>query len=121
MLYLSSRAIGMIDDTKKYISDIKQEGYKMPLGPVLVSPDRMAKSLHREVIIKQPHLFKIACLTAVLNLFPQDTCPFYAGFGNRDTDSISYRAVSIDVPKIFIINKKGSIKQFNNMEARTYQ
>jgi len=33
-------------------------------------------------------LFKIACLTEVLNLFPEDNHPFYAGFGNRITVSL---------------------------------
>ena len=113
MLYLSSRAIGMVGDTKKYIQGINQKGALMPEGPVLVSPDRTAKSLYREVIIKKPHLFKIACLSAVLELFPADSCPFFAGFGNRETDALSYRAVKINVGKIMIINPKGQIKQFN--------
>ena len=39
--------------------------------------------------------------------------PFYAGFGNRDTDAISYRANSVSLGKIFIINPKGEVKQFN--------
>jgi phosphatidate phosphatase LPIN len=86
----------------------------MPDGPLLLSPDRMMKSMYREVIIKKPHLFKIKCLKEVKDLFPEHSEPFYAGFGNRDTDYISYRTLSISSSKIFIINPKGEVSQFNN-------
>ena len=39
-------------------------------------------------------------------LFPSDCNPFYAGFGNRDTDEISYLKVGIPKGKIFTINPK---------------
>lgn len=38
--------------------------------------------------------------------FPSDRNPFYAGFGNRDTDEFSYLKVGIPRGKIFIINPK---------------
>ena len=41
----------------------------MPEGPLLISPDRSISSLYREIIIRQPHLFKIKCLTDVVNAF----------------------------------------------------
>lgn len=71
ILYLSSRPIGFSDATRKYLKNIKQDNeHTLPDGPLLLSPDRTAKSMHREVIIRQPHLFKIHCLKAVRNLFP---------------------------------------------------
>jgi len=39
-----------------------------------------------------------------MRLFPTDVLPFYSGFGNRDTDAVSYREVEIPLGKIFIIN-----------------
>jgi phosphatidate phosphatase LPIN len=39
-------------------------------------------------------------------LFPSDYNPFYAGFGNRDTDELSYRKIGIPKGKVFIINPK---------------
>lgn len=83
--------------------------YTMPDGPLLLSPDRMAKSMYREVIMKMPHLFKIKCLKEIKDLFPVNSEPFYAGFGNRDTDYISYKSLSISPNKIFIINPKGEV------------
>lgn len=42
----------------------------------------------------------------IRKLFPTDYNPFYAGFGNRDTDELSYRKLGIPKGKIFIINPK---------------
>lgn len=53
----------------------------------------------------EPHIFQ-----AIKALFPPDCNPFYAGFGNRDTDEISYLKVGIPIGKIFIINPKVHIE-----------
>jgi len=92
----------------------------MPLGPVVMSPDRLMKSFKREVIDRKPQIFKIAVLKNIKKLFPYDSDPFYGGFGNRDTDAISYRAVGIDLSKISIINKDGEIHHFNSSFKNTY-
>jgi phosphatidate phosphatase LPIN len=39
----------------------------------------------REVILRKPEQFKIACLRDIVSLFPPNAKPFYAGFGNRET------------------------------------
>ena len=91
----------------------------MPDGPVIMSPDRLMRSLMREVVHKKPQMFKIAALRNIRNLFPTDVFPFYGGFGNRDTDAISYRAVGISLGKIFIINEDGDIHQFNSMYKKS--
>ena len=44
-------------------------------------------------------------------MFPSDRNPFYAGFGNRDTDEISYLKVGIPKGKIFIVNPKVLLKK----------
>jgi phosphatidate phosphatase PAH1 len=33
--------------------------------------------------------------------------PFYAGFGNRDTDELSYLAVGVPPSRVFLINSRG--------------
>lgn len=62
-----------------------------------------------QVILRRPHEFKIRCLEDIRSLFPPDWNPFYAGFGNRDTDEISYLAVGVPPSRIFIINPKGAL------------
>lgn len=92
MLYLTSRAIGQADTTREYLKGIKQNGFQLPDGPVIMSPDRLMTSLHRcvplvlefmetstrteaapsmrsEVIMRKPEVFKMACLRDIARLF----------------------------------------------------
>lgn len=113
ILYLSSRAIGQANVTREFLFNIKQDGFELPDGPLITSPDRLFKSFFREVIQKTPQEFKASALTEVLNLFPRGSKPFFAGFGNRDTDAIAYRTVGVDLERIFVINTNGNIFVFN--------
>lgn len=96
------------------------DNIKLPIGPLLLSPDGLVSSFKREVIDRIPQSFKIECLTSVVNLFPAEARPFYAGFGNRHTDAISYEAVGISRNKIYIINEKGEITQYNLCYKTSY-
>ena len=109
IFYLTSRSIGQADTTRAYLNGIVQEGYKLPKGPVIMSPDRTVAALRREVYLRKPEVFKMACLRDILNLFPGKTNPFYAGFGNRFTDALSYRTVHIPSTRIFTINSNAEV------------
>ncbi len=65
-------------------------------------------------------MFKIAALKNIRNLFPDQWNPFYCGFGNRDTDAVSYRAVGISLGRIFIINHDGEIHHYNSTYKKSY-
>lgn len=192
IMYLTSRAIGQADSTRDYLKGIRQNGYQLPDGPVIMSPDRLIASLHREVILRKPEVFKMACLRDIARLFgadprtahsqpggdiknvepetkekaqtgagvddspaagaataaPSDAesprqssdspssstpssptlasiapldpqppikkeehpTPFYAGFGNRITDALSYRSVNIPSSRIYTIDTNGEVK-----------
>ncbi|KAI9068467.1 LNS2-domain-containing protein [Trametes sanguinea] len=111
IMYLTSRAIGQADSTREYLKGIKQNEYQLPEGPVIMSPDRLMASLHREVIMRKPEVFKMACLRDIQKLFGGPTHnPFYAGFGNRITDALSYRSVNIPSSRIFTIDSSGEVK-----------
>ncbi|WWC72692.1 uncharacterized protein I206_106656 [Kwoniella pini CBS 10737] len=111
MLYLTSRAIGQADATRQYLKTISQGDYRLPEGPVIMSPDRLMASLHREVIMRKPELFKMACLRDIQRLFGEQAKEaFFAGFGNRITDAMSYRSVSIPAAKIYTIDSTGVVK-----------
>ena len=109
ILYLTSRSVGQSDTTRAYLHGITQEGYKLPKGPVILSPDRTIAALRREVYLRKPEVFKMACLRDILNLFGVDRNPFYAGFGNRLTDAMSYRSVRIPQRRIFTINSNAEV------------
>ncbi|KAI7894934.1 Lipin/Ned1/Smp2-domain-containing protein [Mucor mucedo] len=108
-LYLTSRAIGQADYTRDYLKKVAQDKYQLPDGPVIMSPDRLFTSFHREVIIRKPEVFKMACLRDVQRLFGGRD-PFYAGFGNRITDARSYRSVNVPTSRIFTIDPYGDLK-----------
>ena len=44
-----------------------------------------------------------------INLFGSKHNPFYAGFGNRLTDALSYRSVNIPSTRIFTINSNAEV------------
>ncbi|KAL1813182.1 hypothetical protein DCAR_0625479 [Daucus carota subsp. sativus] len=120
LLFLSARAIVQAYLTRSFLVNLKQDGKALPHGPVVISPDGLFPSLYREVIRRAPHEFKIACLEDIKALFPPDYNPFYAGFGNRDTDELAYRKVGIPKGKIFIINPKGEVAISHRIDAKSY-
>lgn len=109
IFYLTSRSVGQADTTRAYLNGISQEGFKIPKGPVIMSPDRTIAALRREIYLRKPEVFKMACLRDILNLFGPKRNPFYAGFGNRLTDALSYRSVNIPSTRIFTINSNAEV------------
>ncbi|CAO2817822.1 unnamed protein product [Amaranthus hypochondriacus] len=120
LLFLSARSISQAYHTRQFLFNLKQDGKALPEGPMLISPDGLFPSLYREVIRRAPHEFKIACLEDVKVLFPPDHHPFYAGFGNRDTDELSYLRVGIPRGKIFTINPKGQVVVNRRVDSKSY-
>ena len=109
IMYLTSRSVGQADTTRAYLNGVSQEGFRLPKGPVIMSPDRTIAALRREIYLRKPEVFKMACLRDILSLFPQGRKPFYAGFGNRLTDALSYRSVNIPSTRIFTINSNAEV------------
>lgn len=61
--------------------------------------------------MRKPEVFKMACLRDIRRLFGKTSInPFYAGFGNRITDALSYRSVDVPSSRIFTINSTGEVK-----------
>ncbi|KAI6169990.1 LNS2 domain-containing protein [Aphelenchoides bicaudatus] len=118
IVYLSSRAIGQSYQTKRYLRSVIQDSKTLPDGPVLLSPTSILVAFRKEVIEKRPDEFKIACLTELLNLFPNKAA-FYAGFGNRETDIKSYLAVGIPPTRILIIDTYGKVRNVAHTEFST--
>jgi hypothetical protein len=94
--------------------------FQLPGGPVFTSPDRFITALTREVISRTPHEFKIAALREVRALFPPDVNPFFAGFGNRDTDVVAYRAVGVPEGHIYLVNPAGELRQSGGAYCKSY-
>lgn len=120
VLYLTSRAIGQTKTTKEFLQSVNQFNNSLPEGPLITSPDRLFKSFVREVIHRTPQKFKAEKLREIAALFPEERNPFYAGFGNRDTDAVAYRAAGVPLNKIFIINAESRIYAYNNTYSKSY-
>jgi phosphatidate phosphatase LPIN len=109
IIYLTSRSVGQADTTRAYLQGVVQDGYRLPRGPTIMSPDRTIAALRRELYIRKPEVFKMACLRDIKSLFGSGRSPFYAGFGNRLTDALSYRSVAIPSNRIFTINSNAEV------------
>ncbi|KAL2863730.1 putative lipin Smp2 [Aspergillus lucknowensis] len=110
IMYLTSRSVGQADTTRSYVYGVCQDGYRLPKGPVIMSPDRTIAALRREIYLRKPEVFKMACLRDISGLFNGKENPFYAGFGNRLTDALSYRSVNIPSSRIFTINSNAEVQ-----------
>jgi phosphatidate phosphatase PAH1 len=110
IVYLSSRNIDLSQRTINLLKSIKQGEFTLPDGPVLLSSDDLFHALNREMIVKNPETFKISVLRDLKQLFEHSLVnPLYAGFGNKDTDAVSYMVVGIPKKRIFTINCEGEI------------
>ncbi|KAH6692544.1 nuclear elongation and deformation protein [Plectosphaerella plurivora] len=109
IMYLTSRSVGQSDSTRAYLAGVVQDGYRLPKGPTILSPDRTMAALRREVYLRKPHVFKMATLRDIRALYGPDRRPFYAGYGNRLTDQISYRTVDVPSYRIFTINSNAEV------------
>jgi len=81
----------------------------IPEGPMLLSPDSLLRAFKVELVLRRPDIFKIKCLSDIKGLFGEDGSPFYAGFGNKGTDSKSYQAVGIPPHRTYRINHRVSV------------
>ncbi|XP_052763663.1 phosphatidate phosphatase LPIN3-like isoform X1 [Mya arenaria] len=118
-LYLSARAIGQSKLTKDLLQNIKQGEMTLPPGPLLLSPTSLISAFHKEVIERKPEEFKISCLSDIGSLFPANTRPFYAGFGNKVNDVIAYKEIKIPIFRIFTINPSGELKHELSLTFQT--
>ncbi|KAK6859764.1 nuclear elongation and deformation protein 1 [Apiospora arundinis] len=109
IMYLTSRSVGQADTTRAYLNGVVQDNYRLPRGPTILSPDRTMAALRREIYLRKPHVFKMATLRDIRNLYGPDRHCFYAGFGNRLTDQISYRTVDVPRNRIFTINSNAEV------------
>ena len=120
LMFLSSRAISQSKGTRRYLEKLTQDGETLTQGPVMLAPDPLSTALYREVVVRRPQEFKMRCLQTIRNLFPPDWNPFYAGFGNRETDTVSYAHVGVPPGRNFTINPKSEVVAQTTKMNKTY-
>lgn len=80
----------------------------------------MLKSFFREIIHKTPHNFKASLLNDINYLFPTHINPFYAGFGNKETDALSYVTSGVPIEMVFIVNPTGQLRMLHTDYVTSY-
>lgn len=121
IVYLTARNIGQAFKTLKYLKSIRQQEHTLPEGPLITSPDTLFESFRREMIIKNPEVFKIQVLRDLKSLFGYNIYnPLYSGFGNKDSDAISYRVVNIPKKFIFTVTPAGDIYMIKSKKTYSY-
>jgi len=129
VLYLSSRALRLINSTRNFLNLVQQSdsgGSKpssrypmndtsltgMPPGPIFMSKGTIASVLKMELVQKTAHEFKADVLARQVILpfvaagKQSVSTLFNAGFGNKHTDAMAYEMVGIDKSSIYIINPR---------------
>lgn len=108
IMYLTSRAIGQSASTRDYLFNLRETGgYRMPVGPVLMQVNSVFDTVKTEVIDRDPEVHKIAKLARVKGLFAEN--PLFAGYGNQDSDIIAYKALNIDLNRIYRMDESSVI------------
>ena len=82
----------------------------LPITPLYLPCISPYLSYISQVIRRKPEEFKIACLLDLRSLWPAEHSPFYAGFGNRDSDHTAYAAAGVPPARILIINPKVRVR-----------
>eukprot|EP01114_Cavostelium_apophysatum_P004078 TRINITY_DN1421_c0_g1_i1.p1 TRINITY_DN1421_c0_g1~~TRINITY_DN1421_c0_g1_i1.p1 ORF type:complete len:437 (+),score=80.70 TRINITY_DN1421_c0_g1_i1:133-1443(+) len=123
LLYLSARPVGFSGRTRKFVKQLQQarradteigdepnetKHYKLPEGPIILSPGNFYRSW------REAAKFKKSSLHDIKKLFKGREDVYFAAFGNAVTDEEAYSHLKI--PKIYMINPKGSITSLQSNE-----
>jgi len=102
-VYLTARSVKVQNATRTYLEKIN-----VPKDPILCAPHNLFACVTTE-FWKTTAAGKLMHLKAIRNLFPEDSNPFIAGFGNRIHDHVAYKEIGVSPEKIFIVNKQSEI------------
>jgi hypothetical protein len=133
VVYVTSRLLGLANQTRNFLIDLRQEDSRLPEGPLLGFGGSLAQFVVMEVMSKSTHHFKSETLwRQVVQPFqnarkasrsatddhdntnvPPTTNVLVAGFGNSWTDVQAYHMVGINLSRIFKINEHSQIVTFD--------
>lgn len=124
VVYVTSRPLALANQTRQFLSNLKQGNETLPHGPLLGFGGNFPQLLMMELVSKTTQRFKTGTLLhQVVQPFRQATknnqsSPvFIAGFGNNFMDMQSYHAVGMDLDRMFKIGKKSKIVTFDKPDA----
>lgn len=108
ILYLTARPLNLINETRSYITELKQPVtatsmtmQTLPDGPVVSDTTNFTSSFRQEMVDKTSHVFKTQMLSQLRDCFGaagrdlRRYPVFLATFGNKDTDARAYLAAGV--------------------------
>jgi len=120
IVYVTSRPIALANQTRKFLSNLKQGSETLPEGPLLGFGGNLSQLFVMELVSKTTQRFKAEKLwEQVVKPFRQaaNNDPnfpvFVAGFGNSFMDMQSYHSVGMELHRMFKISKKSQIVNFD--------
>eukprot|EP00536_Pseudo-nitzschia_multiseries_P008700 jgi/Psemu1/257461/estExt_Genewise1Plus.C_2260016 len=126
VVYVTSRPIGLANQTRHFLKNLKQGNETLPSGPLLGFGGKLPQLFMMELVTKSTQRFKATKLWEhVVQPFRKATnndpmSPFFvAGFGNNFMDMQSYHAIGMNLRRIFKINKKSQIVAFDDKDNTT--
>eukprot|EP00535_Pseudo-nitzschia_heimii_P004857 CAMPEP_0197186406 /NCGR_PEP_ID=MMETSP1423-20130617/13854_1 /TAXON_ID=476441 /ORGANISM="Pseudo-nitzschia heimii, Strain UNC1101" /LENGTH=428 /DNA_ID=CAMNT_0042637717 /DNA_START=196 /DNA_END=1482 /DNA_ORIENTATION=- len=127
VVYVTSRPLTLANQTRKFLSSLKQGNEMLPEGPLLGFGGNLSQLFIMELVSKTTQRFKSGKLwEQVVKPFRQATnndpnSPvFVAGFGNNFMDMQSYHSVGMDLHRMFKISKKSQIVNFDKANVTTH-
>ena len=122
IIYLTSRNVELSQNTRNFLESIIQNGEKLPDGPLFMSTDSLWRTLKSELIDHNPYIMKIRNLRKIKEILTEtNSNPFFAGFGNRGTDVITYLTLGIAKNRIYTINTEGEIFVLSSERLLSYK
>ena len=122
LLFLTSRPVDHIHETRKFLDTVQEEDVSLPQSPLFMSQDFVLEALYREVISRNGAVIKAGILTSIRDAFRRAgrrSVPFIMGFGNKKSDGDAYSKSGILSEYIFIIDTTSKLKEWEG--ERTYQ
>ena len=118
IIYLTTRPIEHLCETKNFLEHLEQNGSFLPSGPLFTNKKFIGNVIYDEIFIKDISSYKLQTLQSINSLYRLaglkfDEIPFKLGFGNRVTDARAYFSAGILPQSIFIISPSSLISVWN--------
>jgi len=116
ILYIAQNAISTKDQLHKIVAEVTK-GRQLPPGPVIHSPECLIGSATNT----RTDIFKAAVLRGLKSLFHSSSCPYYASFGTKATDTAAFSRAGVPEGRIFMVDElTGDIRSMNRTMRRSF-
>jgi len=134
IIYLTARPCAMDDGTKNYLFNTLQEAnppslpaglYRLPPGPLLLSPTNFITGFITEVVTGRPDEMKTCLITKLWETFKEEERSeigetIVAAYGNKETDVKAYTNCGLPKERMYIVNTYGELRNMGSGVVSSY-